>query len=59
MLQPCFIGCAVLCIFCIPQVRTGHRVAIIGSGPAGMAAADQLNKMGHEVSQLQCLPLRC
>jgi NADPH-dependent glutamate synthase beta subunit-like oxidoreductase len=31
------------------QVRTGRRVSIIGSGPAGMAAADQLNKMGHEV----------
>jgi NADPH-dependent 2,4-dienoyl-CoA reductase/sulfur reductase-like enzyme len=34
---------------CCLQVRTGHRVAIIGSGPAGLAAADQLNKMGHEV----------
>eukprot|EP00775_Hariotina_reticulata_P011473 gene11473-11617_t len=33
-----------------PKVRTGHRVAIIGSGPAGLAAADQLNKMGHEVT---------
>ena len=31
------------------QVRTGRRVSIIGSGPAGLAAADQLNKMGHEV----------
>jgi 2-polyprenyl-6-methoxyphenol hydroxylase-like FAD-dependent oxidoreductase len=30
-------------------VRTGRRVSIIGSGPAGLAAADQLNKMGHEV----------
>lgn len=33
-----------------PAVRTGRRVAIIGSGPAGMAAADQLNKMGHQVT---------
>jgi hypothetical protein len=31
-------------------VRTGRRVSVIGSGPAGLAAADQLNKMGHEVS---------
>ena len=33
-----------------PQLRTGKKVAVIGSGPAGMAAADQLNKMGHEVT---------
>nr|KAJ3419246.1 glutamate synthase [NADH] [Polyrhizophydium stewartii] len=33
-----------------PKVRTGKRVAIIGSGPAGLAAADQLNKAGHLVS---------
>ncbi|KAK9817844.1 hypothetical protein WJX72_002960 [[Myrmecia] bisecta] len=33
-----------------PRQRTGRRVAVIGSGPAGMAAADQLNKMGHEVT---------
>jgi NADPH-dependent glutamate synthase beta subunit-like oxidoreductase len=26
------------------------QVAIVGSGPAGLAAADQLNKMGHEVT---------
>jgi hypothetical protein len=32
------------------QVRTGRSVAIVGSGPAGLAAADQLNKMGHEVT---------
>jgi len=32
-----------------PMLRTGKRVAIIGSGPAGMAAAAQLNKAGHEV----------
>jgi glutamate synthase (NADPH/NADH) small chain len=33
-----------------PKVRTGKKVAIIGSGPAGMAAADQLNKAGHSVT---------
>ena len=32
-----------------PAVRSGHRVAVIGGGPAGMAAADQLNKAGHSV----------
>lgn len=33
-----------------PKKRTGKKVAIIGSGPAGMAAADLLNKAGHEVT---------
>ncbi|ERN14138.1 hypothetical protein AMTRI_Chr01g134120 [Amborella trichopoda] len=33
-----------------PHKRTGKRVAIVGSGPAGLAAADQLNKMGHLVT---------
>ncbi|KAG2157569.1 uncharacterized protein EDB93DRAFT_1123416 [Suillus bovinus] len=33
-----------------PSFRTGKRVAIIGSGPAGLACADQLNKAGHLVS---------
>ncbi len=33
-----------------PSVRTGRKVAIVGSGPAGLAAADQLNKVGHEVT---------
>ncbi len=33
-----------------PKVRTGKKVAVIGSGPAGMAAADQLNKRGHQVT---------
>jgi glutamate synthase (NADPH/NADH) small chain len=32
-----------------PSVRTGQRVAIVGSGPAGLAAADQLNRAGHSV----------
>ncbi|MFC1514881.1 glutamate synthase subunit beta, partial [Candidatus Omnitrophota bacterium] len=33
-----------------PQVRTGKKVAIIGSGPAGLAAASQLNRAGHSVT---------
>src|SRR5690606_34148555 len=33
-----------------PKSRTGKRVAIVGSGPAGLAAADQLNKVGHSVT---------
>ena len=32
------------------QTRTGKRVAIVGSGPAGMAAAQQLARMGHSVT---------
>ncbi|MCB1071366.1 MAG: glutamate synthase, partial [Kiritimatiellae bacterium] len=30
-----------------PSVRTGKRVAVIGSGPAGLACAQQLNRAGH------------
>lgn len=33
-----------------PKKRTGKKVAIVGSGPAGLAAADQLNHRGHEVT---------
>lgn len=33
-----------------PKVRTGKRVAVVGSGPAGLAVADQLNKRGHSVT---------
>jgi glutamate synthase (NADPH/NADH) small chain len=33
-----------------PKKRTGKKVAVIGSGPAGMAAANQLNKKGHIVT---------
>ena len=36
-----------------PQRRTGKRVAVIGSGPAGLAAAAQLNKAGHVVTVLE------
>ena len=34
----------------IPEVRTGKRVAVIGSGPAGLTVADQLNQLGHLVT---------
>ena len=33
-----------------PKIRTGKKVAVIGSGPAGLSAADQLNKRGHSVT---------
>ncbi len=34
----------------IPASRTGKKVAVIGSGPSGLAAANQLNQKGHEVT---------
>ena len=34
----------------IPKTRTGKTVAVIGSGPAGLAAAQQLNRAGHSVT---------
>ncbi len=33
-----------------PKLRTDKKIAVIGSGPAGLAAADQLNKRGHNVT---------
>src|SRR6478609_5178216 len=36
-----------------PTTRTGKKVAVIGSGPAGLAAAAQLNKAGHSVTVLE------
>lgn len=33
-----------------PKIRTGKKVAVIGSGPAGLACADLLNKSGHTVT---------
>ena len=33
-----------------PAVRTGKRVAVVGSGPAGLACAEQLNRAGHRVT---------
>ena len=37
----------------VPAVRTGRRVAVIGSGPSGLAAADLLNQLGHEVTVIE------
>jgi len=34
----------------VPKHRTGKKVAVIGSGPAGLACADELNKKGHKVT---------
>ena len=34
----------------MPQLKTGKKVAIVGSGPAGMAAAQQLARAGHDVT---------
>lgn len=34
----------------IPKLRTGKKIAVIGSGPSGLAAADQLNHRGHSVT---------
>lgn len=35
---------------CPPEVRTGKKVAVVGSGPSGLATAMQLNKRGHKVT---------
>jgi glutamate synthase (NADPH/NADH) small chain len=40
-----------------PKTRTGKRVAVIGSGPAGLAAAAQLNCAGHTVTVFERAPL--
>ena len=34
----------------LPEIRTGKRIAVVGSGPAGLAAAQQLNRAGHAVT---------
>jgi len=37
----------------LPATRTGKHVAVVGSGPAGLAAADQLNHAGHSVTVME------
>ena len=37
----------------IPRTRTGKRVAVVGSGPSGLACADLLNRLGHEVTVIE------
>lgn len=34
----------------VPKYRSGKNIAIVGSGPAGLSAADQLNKLGHAIT---------
>ncbi|CAI8041039.1 Glutamate synthase [NADPH] small chain [Geodia barretti] len=36
-----------------PSKRTGKRVAVVGSGPAGLAVAQQINRAGHQVTVLE------
>ena len=37
-------------VACAPETRTGKKVAVVGSGPAGLSAAAQLNAVGHNVT---------
>lgn len=37
----------------IPRQRMGRRVAVVGSGPSGLATADLLNRLGHEVTVIE------
>jgi glutamate synthase (NADPH/NADH) small chain len=36
-----------------PETRTGKTIAVVGSGPAGLAAAQQLNRAGHTVTVME------
>ena len=40
----------------IPKVRSGKKIAVIGSGPAGLTVADRLNKRGHSVTVFERAP---
>src|SRR5580658_8754378 len=49
----CPAPCEAACVLGInepPVTRTGKRIAVVGSGPAGLAAAQQLNRAGHSVT---------
>lgn len=37
----------------IPSIRTGKKAIVVGSGPSGLAAADQLNQLGHAVTVIE------
>ena len=39
----------------IPKVRSGKKIAVVGSGPSGLAVADLLNRRGHNVTVINCL----
>jgi NADH-quinone oxidoreductase subunit F len=41
----------------LPDKRTGHKVAVVGSGPAGLSAAQDLALLGHQVTILEALPV--
>lgn len=41
----------------VPEQKTGQRVAVVGSGPAGMTVAEDLVKLGHEVTIYEAWPV--